>query len=203
MSKVSTRGILLTAAILTALAVAAAPAQATLTPVGGAISASSTDSSFMVTAGVVIRCPTSTFTGIIAANGLSVSGTLEFSNRPGVETCVITILGSSSSADVTCRLRITLRSVSSVRNDNSSGDVVIDAANPANACSISLPVHGCTITVATQTLRNVFTLRQGTRVLAVSRANVAATGSGGLCGSGARTSVFTATYRVSTAFSIS
>lgn len=192
------RALLLSTAALVLAAVAAAPAQARLTPAAAAISANSTDGSFTITAGVIMRCPTSTFTGTIAADGLSASGTLEFSGRPGVDTCVFTVLGSSSSVDVRCSLRITLRSISSVAGTNASGDIVVDAANPANACSFVLPVHGCSITFGPQTIRNAWTLRQATQTLVLSRVGLAGTGTGGLCGSGGRTIVITASYRVTT-----
>jgi hypothetical protein len=193
MTKVS----LLAGAIVAAFALVAAPAHGTFTPVNTAISANSNDSSLIVTAGVVITCPTSTFTGIINSDGGSFSGTVEFS-RSIFTTCTITILGSSSSATVTCSLRVTLRSTTSAAGSSASGDAVIDAANPANACSIILPVHGCNITVAAQTIRNAWTLSQAGQIVNFSGARVAATGSGGLCGSGARTVTFTATYRIST-----
>jgi hypothetical protein len=196
MSKVSKRGILLAAAMLTAFAVAAVPAQATITPVNAAISANSTDSSFAVTPGVVIACPTSTFTGLIAADGRSASGTLEFSSNARTP-CTLTVLGSSSNVSVVCSLRITLRSTASTAGTSATGDVVIDAANPANACSITLTAHGCTITVGAQTIRPA-TISQAAQTLTVNRVNVAATGSGGLCGNGARVSTFTAVYRIST-----
>jgi hypothetical protein len=198
MSKVSKRGILLAAAMLTAFAVAAVPAQATITPVNTAISASSTDSSFAITAGVIIVCPTSTFTGTIAADGRSASGTLEFSANAGTRvTCTFTVLGSSSSATVVCSLRITLRSTASTAGVSATGDVVIDAANPANACSITFPAHGCSITVGAQTIRPV-TISQAAQTLTITRGAIRATGSGGICGAGSRTSTFTATYRITT-----
>ena len=197
MNNAPTRALLLTVAMLTMAAVAASPAHARITPVGVAESANSTDSSFAITAAIVIRCPTSTFTGTIAADGLSSSGVLEFSptTSPRV-TCTSTILGSPSSVTVRCSLRITLRSTSSTAGVSMIEDLLIDAANPANACSITLDAHGCSITVATQTIRGL-TFDQRAQTLAARGVRVAATGSGGLCG-GARTSTFTGTYRVTT-----
>jgi hypothetical protein len=197
MSKISVRGILLAAAMLTAFAVAAVPAQATITPAGAVISANSTDSSFTVTPGVVIACPTSTFTGTIAADGRSASGTLEFSSRVGV-TCTLTVLGSSSSATVVCSLRTTLRSISSTAGTSATVDLVFDLQGTA-ACQMTLPVHGCVIAFGgPQTIRGAGVISQAGQTLTVSRAPIAATGSGGICGAGARTSTFTGTYRIST-----
>ena len=197
MHKAPKRALLLAVAMLSMAAVAATPAHASITPASDTISANSTNSFFSATAAIVIRCPTSTFTGTISADGLSASGVLEFSptTSPRV-TCTTTILGSPSSVTVRCSLRVTLRSTASVAGSNATIDVLIDAANPANACSITLDAHGCSITVATQTIRGLM-LDQRAQTLSASGVRVAATGSGGICGR-ARTSTFTGTYRVTT-----
>jgi hypothetical protein len=190
------RGALLLTTALVLTSIVATPAQATITPVNTAISATSTDSSFIVTPGVVIACPTTTFTGLIAADGRSASGTLEFSSNARTP-CTLTVLGSSSNVSVVCSLRITLRSTASTAGVSATGDVVIDAANPARSCSMTYSAHGCTITFGPQTIRPA-TISQAAQTVSLSSVNVAATGSGGICGTGARISTFTAIYRITT-----
>lgn len=67
-------------AALAALAFAAVPAHATLTPVNSAVTATSINSVLTDEGnGLRSRCPLSTFSGATSADGRAISGTLTFS----------------------------------------------------------------------------------------------------------------------------
>ncbi len=151
--------LLLMIALLTALAVAASPATATITPAGGTINASSVDSLFAV-GGVTVRCTTSTFVGRISADGLSASGELHFFG-PATRTTCISQFGTSCDV-VTGSGRpttITLRSTASTAGSSAVGDIVLDADFTEN---INCPTMRVTCTISgSQTLRGGVVFHQG------------------------------------------
>ena len=165
MKTLAIRGIL-AVTVLTVFAVAAAPAQATITPVNARISATSTDSQFDFQDRSItgLRCPLVEFTGTINATGTAISGTLAF-----LPTTLVRCRGRVGASDqnidpIICR--ITLRSVSSVASTNVSFDLAFDAATAGAPCSITFPGAGpLTLNVDAQTIRNCITFNQPTQSL--------------------------------------
>ncbi len=147
-------------ATLSVVAIAAAPASATVTAraSSGRITANSRDSVF-TRGGIGFRCATSTFAGTVAADGLSASVELDFSNG-GRTTCN----GPLSSCEVTTSRRtpttITLRSTASTAGRGATLDVLIDANYTLDiSCQSGAVV--CTIP-GPQTIRAAGTITQGT-----------------------------------------
>ncbi len=115
-------------AVLSVAAVAVPTASATLTTraTRGEDRALARDSAF--TRGVLAaRCPTTTFVGTVAGDGLSVSGELDFSNA-GRTTCTGTF-GVSCEVTTNGRTptRITMRSTASVAGVSATFDLVLDS----------------------------------------------------------------------------
>jgi hypothetical protein len=160
MNTASVRGLLLATAMLCALAVAATPANATFTPPGAAVSASSTNTQLQA-GGITVRCPTSTATGTIDANGLGITLSVFFSSNPTTRvTCTESLLGSS--VTVTTNGRISIVSIASVAGVSSSDDLVI----PAGSSFVVRSLAG-TRTYGPQTARNCITFNQATQTLNV------------------------------------
>ena len=182
MKTVSVRGLLLAVAMLSVLAVAATPANALINPRGGAITASSTNSQ-LAQGGIIVRCPTSTATGRIDANGLGITIRVLFSDnspvRPRV-TCTESALGSS--VTVTTTGNVSIVSTSSVAGVSASGDLVI----PAGSSFVVRSLAG-TRTIGAQTVRGCVTFGQAGQTLNVRCTVVATDGS---------VATFTASYNV-------
>ena len=137
----SIRGLLMSIAALVVLAVAAVPAQATVTPVNSAATGTATDAGFTDESnGLRVRCPRSTFTGRTSADGRSVSGTLDFVSSGGV-TCTESFFGSS--VRVVCRGNVTFRSTSSISGSTVAGTTALDAGF---SCTIT-PIIGSARTI--------------------------------------------------------
>ncbi len=179
-------------AALAVLGVAAAPVHATLTPVGQRISASSVDSVFNADdRGITnVRCPAVDFTGTIV-NTTTISGTVTF-RRNTRTTCTGDVAGAGnvSSDQVSCR--ITLRSISSVRNTNASFDLTIDAPTVAEPCSVTFPSILTTVTVDAQTVRGCVTFNQANQSLTVNCRLTVTSRSAGV----SRTATFTGTFSI-------
>ncbi len=159
------RGLVAVAA-LTMLAVAAVPASATITPVNARISASSTDTQLAADDGsLTVRCPIADVTVTNSADGRTLSGNAIFTRNARTRaTCEGSGPGipPGTSADDINDCRITLRSVSSLRNTNASFDLRIDGG-----CTVRVPGIGVTITVDVQTVANCVTFSQATQSLTV------------------------------------
>ncbi len=190
MKSLPIRGLLLTVAMLSVLAVAVAPAHATVTPVGSTVSANSRDSRFSGSFGST-TCPTSEFTGTVSGDGTFLSGRLAFSrdSRAGGTTRCSDSLGGTFD-DPVCRGSVTLRSTSSTRGTSLSGDVVLDRDFE---CSFRDPFLGDVTVRGPQTLRGCFTFNQGTQLLTVRCSLTATVGF-----LGTQTVTFSASYRVTT-----
>ena len=160
MTTASARGLLLTMAMLSVLVVAATPANALFNPRGGAITASSGNSQF-VQSGITVRCPTSTVSGRIDADGRGITARVLFSDnspvRPRV-TCTESALGSS--VTVTTTGNVSIVSQSSVVGVGSSGDLVI----PAGSSFVVRSLAGSR-TIGAQTLRGCVTFNQASQTL--------------------------------------
>ncbi len=147
----------LIAIALGVMAVAAMPASATLTPPLSALTASSSNADW-TRAGFGTRCPTNTFRGTIAADGLSASGEFALSNNgrptcPGRLGCEVTTAGGSPTT-------ITLRSTASARGVSATFDLVFDANFTLNFSCLG-GTNNCTIS-GPQTIRGAGILTQGT-----------------------------------------
>ncbi len=148
------------AAALSAVAMAAAPASARITASAssGRISAISSDSAF-TRGGLGFRCISSTLIGTVAADGLSFSGELDFSNG-GRTTCSGTF-GVSCEAPTFGLITtpITFRSTASTAGVSATGDIGIDTVF---TLAISCPSIGLVCTISgTQTIRAAGTIIQG------------------------------------------
>ena len=186
MKSLTTRGLILTVAMLSVLAVAAAPAFATLTPAGGAVAATSTNSQ-LTEGGISVRCPRSDLRGRIAANGLSATGTATFTGD-GRTTCVESFLGSS--VTVTCTGTITITSTSSVAGTSASGDLTLDSGYRCTIRSLA----GTRTIDGPQTIRGCVTFTQARQTLNVNCAGIR-TSTG--------TATFSGSYALSTRVTIS
>ena len=178
------RGLVLTIAALSVLAVAAVPAHASVTPVNANISGVSTDSNLTDEGtGLRTRCPRSDFVGRTSADGRRVSGTLTFSGD-GRTTCTENVFGSS--VTVVCRGNVTLTSRSSVAGVSASGDVSLDSDFE---CTIRAAIGAARSIRGPQTPTNcTWTFTQSTQLLTVRCATIL-TDSGGESG-------FAGSYRV-------
>lgn len=165
MKKSSLRSLLLTVAMLSAFAVAAVPAQAGLTPAGGRISGTSTDSVLSARSlGVSTRCPTAEFTGRIAADRGSAEGRVTFSRNATTRVTCTDQDGGSATVDARGTLRVVDTPTSSRNGVSTSGDLVLDA----NFLATVTTPRG-TITVrGPQTARSCVTFNQGTQILDVT-----------------------------------
>ena len=153
------RSLRLGLAMLTAIAVVAAPANASLTPVAVAVTTLSSNTS-LTRGGVRIRCPRSDFTGTIAAGGNSASGTLTFGGR----TCTESLLGTSCTITGSSTIRITVQS--SVAGNSASGRLNLDRANWTWDC----PTVGTrsTFNRANQDMGACLTFTQATQTLTLT-----------------------------------
>ena len=149
------RSLLSGLAMLTALAVAA-PANASLTPSGAAVTGSSANS-FLGRVGTGVSCPRSNFSGRIAAGGGSATGDLTFGGR----TCTERVLGTSCT--VTGRGNITITVQSSVAGTSASGRSDLNTAT----YTIDCPTVGIrsTINRARQNNGSCLTYTQATATL--------------------------------------
>ena len=184
------RGLLLIAAVLAVFA-AAAPAQATVTPVNSAFTGTSTNSSWTEESnGIRMRCPRSTFAGRTSADGKSVSGTLDFV-RSGAVTCTESIFGSS--VTWACRGNITWRSTSSVAGTSFSGTWAVDSGFE---CAIRPSIGSARSIRGPQTPTNcTWTVDQRTQTLTTVCNTIAVDGGG--------ESGFAASYRVDQRLTVS
>ena len=178
-----TRYLLAGALTLAALALATTSAQASLTPGGAAISLLSVDSELTIGA-TNVRCAESPFTGTIAADGRSISGTVTYdrcySGAPG------------TSVTLTCRGSITIRETSSSAGISASGNVSLDSNFE---CTLRLPSFPCTTTIRGPQgpmARWLYALdaRVGQWALSLSLGTVNATSSGFPCPSSRTTTVW-------------
>lgn len=178
------RGQLLGAALLTACAIAAAPAQARLLPAGSIVSGSSTDSQISNGA-FTIRCPRADATGNVNATATGFSLRLAFAGDR-VRTCETRFIVSLS-ATVSCSGLVTLRETGSL-SGTAYGTVAFDTGF---SCTIDIPGAGCRITIRGPQSGNIgWVFSQSTQVLNLSAFTVVADGSGGPCGGAGQTVVF-------------
>ena len=177
-------------AALSLLAIVVIPAGATITPVSTAVRATSTNANLTDESnGLRTRCPLSTGSGTVSADGRSGSGTVAFSSSGGV-TCTESLFGTS--VTVTCRGNVTLRSTSSVAGTSVSGTATLDTGFQCDIRSLagSRTIRGpqspanCTETTPT----GPSTMRIDCRTIAVD---------------GGGESGFAATYTANRAFTVS
>ncbi len=186
---------ILTIALLVALGVTG-PANARFNPPNAAVSASSIDSQYVNSDGLIVTCPTASYTGRINGTGTTLSGRIVFSGRTGPPRLTCVLQGFGLSVDPLVRGRVTLNSRrSDVPGRRATGDVTLDSDFEA---SISVVALGCSVTIrGPQTFGDAWTFDVATQSLRLSVRGIRATGSGGLCG-GSQTVSLTATFRVST-----
>lgn len=164
MKKNSMQGLLCVVVALCVLGIAAVPANATITPGGATVSATSNDSVLSIGGALNSRCTVSEFTGTINAAGNNLSGTLQFGGR-----CTDSILGLP--INVTCNRppnTITLTSTASTAGVSASGSGSADATFQ---CSITIPALApCSLTVRGPQgpFANSWTFNQATQSLVVS-----------------------------------
>lgn len=121
-------------AMLGVLGAVAGTAQARITPVATAISATDARSEFR-SGGVTVRCPRADITGTIAADGRSISGRIRF-DRTATVTCTESLFGSS--VRYTCTGSLTLREVSSsVATQSATYDLALDRGFNCTVSSIA------------------------------------------------------------------
>ena len=198
MKRSTMRGLLLAVAMLTALAVAAAPAQATITPVNTTFSGTSSTTQLRDNQGNTVACTTADGTGRSAADGRSISLSLTFGKQGG--RCTARTALGSGTAVVDCgRGLVTLRSTSSVAGRNASGTITLDADF---SCSVTATVFGISVTINIRGLQTptncTWTLDQASQSLTVNCRTIAITSS-----TGATSAEFTGSYAVRPAFRIS
>ncbi len=194
MKSATMRGLLVAVAALAVLAVAAAPASATITAGAARTVTARSNDSALTRGGLGARCTTSTAAGTVAADGLSASVELDFSNG-GRTTC-------TGSFGVSCEVRtagrtpttITLRSTSSTAGRTATGDVVIDANFTYEVACLGGGLV-CTVSGA-QTIRAAGTITQGTP------SRLAANARGIRCTEGG-TADFTGNYTITERITIS
>lgn len=159
-------GLLLTTAVLTVFAVAAAPAQATITPAGEESSWKSKNASWTM-GGASITCPTSEITEVIDATGSTLSSRTTFSRSlpPDPESTCLDSFGMSV-GDPGCTGSVTRRSGSSVGGTSASGSIAFDSGY---RCTFRHPLIG-TITVSgPQTPGNcAWTLVQASQTISIN-----------------------------------
>ena len=157
------RSLLLGLAMLTALAVVAAPANASLTPTG--IAVTGTSNNFSLTRGASrIRCPRGNFSGRVNAGGSTATGDLTFSDR----TCTESGLGTSCTVIGSGNIAITVQS--SVAGTSASGRSELIGTNFAISC----PTVGIrsTINRARQDMGACLTFVQATQALTLTNCAV-------------------------------
>jgi hypothetical protein len=171
--------LLVSVAVLSAIFLAV-PAHATFTPTGGVISVSSSNTQFQQ-GGFAIRCPTSTATGTIDANGLGITLRVLFSENPTTRTtCTETLLGSSVA--IRTAGRISIVSQSSTSGVSASSDLVVPAGSSVEVRSLA-----GTRTYGAQTVRNCITFNQASQTF-----NFRCT----IVDTGGNTSTFTGSYSI-------
>lgn len=186
------RGLVLCIAMLSALALAA-PAQATVTPVGATVSGHATNATLTTPSGTV-TCPTAEFTGTVTGAN-NISGRLVFS-RSASATC--SAFGFVS-ATVTCVGTVTIAVTSSVAGTSASGTVTLD-----NGFECSIVLAGCSLTIrGPQGPLTGGTFDQARQILTADVRNIRADGSGGLCGGRGQTASFIARYAITPRITIS
>ena len=198
MTKPSRHGALLPAlVVLIALAVAA-PAHATLTRAGATgVTARSTDTAFTIGA-VRVTCPDTNFRGgSIAVGGGSLSGTIQFDQRP----CTDSVFRGSVNVDcnsVFATNDITLTVTNSVAGTSATGVVTLDSTFD---CDVSFAGFACELSiVGTQSNYTgwTFTQRDQRLTLNVRTVQVNHDSGGAPCPSSTTAGVLTGTFAVST-----
>ena len=158
--------------------VAAPAAQANLTPLGGRVTATSTDVNWAASpSGASWTCPTASFSGSISVDGRRISGRLTFSGDAGRRsTCAITSAGGSVSTVFNCPGSVTLVVSSSAAGANASGTLVLDRDF---SCLVNILAMGCTATVAgPQGPLTGWTFDQATQTLTLTIRGITASGCG-------------------------
>lgn len=189
MRRAPSRGFLLTLAILSALAVTAAPAQAVLTPVSSTESWSSTDFTIMGS-GFTITCPTADFTERIDATGTTSSGRLTLSGNAAARTTCRTSTGTS--VIVSCPGTLTLTSTSSIAGTRAGGTVRFEG-NPF--CHITIGPGTCSLTASAQGPLLGWDFVQASQVLGIRISNIALTADRAPCRT-VNNATMTATFRL-------
>ncbi len=170
MTQPSTRALLLTSAVLIALAVTAAPAHATFTPVSTAYSMSSVDSQLSDENGNITRCPLADATGTNAADGRSISLRLSF-RRAAATTCTSRTGLGTFSVTYTCSGSVTLRSTASTAGVSATFDIALDSDFRCSVEKTGIPIIGsCTTDLQGPQgpFRSAGTLTQRTQRISVS-----------------------------------
>jgi hypothetical protein len=189
--------------LLLAIATAAAPAHASLTPVNTNFAVASTNVALIDANRNAIFCPRSTGAGRLAADGNSISLTIAFGGSV-VGTCWLESFGQEFSvSDFSCV--VTVRAESSVAGTSLVANVVVDSV-----CSIEvdLGIGGrCTIDVQPQGLLRAATFTQATQRMQLDgrgvRITTGTSGSRRACPGAARTASFSGTYVATPVFTIS
>ncbi len=164
------RGLLLTVALLSAFAIAGAPAaHATFTPPGSIISSQSTNPVFTLDRMDNISCSTSEYTARINGSGTTISGTVIYSGLAPRGTCTESLFRFAV-PDIICSYTIT--STSSVAGSRATADLRI------GLCSISIPAAACTIDINPQVVRGGATFDQASQTLSINAAFTARSRSG-------------------------
>lgn len=172
-------------AAFAALAIAAAPAGASLTAAGGSMSGSAADTTWD---GGVIRCPTADLTATVAGSQISARFLFTVTG-----TCIYT--GAWTLASVTCRGPITFTATSSVAGVRAAGTVSLDLGS---SCTFYLAVYGCTsVATGPQGPFIGWTFDQASQRLTITFTGLRATGG---CGIGRG---LNATFAVSSRLTIS
>lgn len=146
------RSVLLAAGIVSALAIAATPAQARITPVGN--QAGTSGNAVITSSGLSARCPRTDESITVAPDGLTESIAITF-GRSGVATCTESLLGTS--VVVRCTGALQVAYTASVAGTNASGNLTIPAGITCTADTMALDVS----ISGPQTARGCVTLSQG------------------------------------------
>ena len=113
------RSLLLGLAMFTALAVVAAPANASLTPTGVAVTALSRNSS-LTRGGARVQCPRADISGNINAGGDSIFATITFGGR----TCTESVLGTSCTVAGSGNILLTVQSSTARTSASGRSDLI-------------------------------------------------------------------------------
>lgn len=190
MKSKSLRCLLLSAAMLSALAAVAGPAHASLTPGGATVELSAVDPAIVV-GPVEIFCPDSQFRGTIAVGGRSISGNVTYIPVAPRTTCIETTFGRS--VTVTCTGLLTLRETRSIVGTSVLGDVAFDSGF---RCTIRIDPFTCTSTISgPQAAMAFWTFNQSTQKLTLDASSVVVTTTGSPCPSSRAARIF-GTYLV-------
>lgn len=182
-----------------ALALAAVPAQANLTPVNTTVAGGSSDAVFTTTiAGnpVTLRCPRTTYTGRTDASGASLSGNFFFTLRSGGSTCVESFLRGTLT--LTSRGSVTIAVTSSTAGTSASGSFALDRG-------FTVTFHagwGCDFSFAGPAT-GTMTFEQSTQVMTLTVRGIAVTLSGGGICTGTPTGTFSGTFAMAPRITVS